>query len=109
MKEYVVYLTDDALKDVEEIIDYIAEYDALEKATHVLHQLEKTFDSLRKSPDRGSIPRELLALGMHDYREVFFKPYRVIYKVLNEGVYVYLVVDGRRDLQALLQRRLLGA
>ncbi|MDT8366914.1 MAG: type II toxin-antitoxin system RelE/ParE family toxin [bacterium] len=109
MKKHVVYLTDDALKDVEEIFDYITDHDTPEKATHVLNQLEKTFDSLRTSPARGAIPTELLDLGMHDYREVFFKPYRVIYKVLSEGVYIYLVVDGRRDLQALLQRRLLGA
>ena len=109
MKEYVVYLTDDALKDIEEIVGYIADHDTPEKAAHVLHQFEKTLDSLRTSPDRGAIPRELQALGMRDYREIFFKPYRVIYKVWDEGVYVYLVVDGRRDLQALLQRRLLGA
>ncbi|MBA3017875.1 MAG: type II toxin-antitoxin system RelE/ParE family toxin, partial [Desulfobacteraceae bacterium] len=47
--------------------------------------------------------------GIRDYREIFFKPYRIIYRIDNENVYVYLIVDGRRDMQTLLQRRLLGA
>ena len=52
-------------------------------------------------------PKELLALGVREYREVFFKPYRIIYRVQDETVYVLLIADGRRDMQSLLQRRLL--
>jgi hypothetical protein len=37
------------------------------------------------------------------------KPCRVIYRVMDKNVYVLLMVDGRRDMQSLLQRRLLGA
>ncbi len=66
-------------------------------------------ETLATSPERGSHPKELLALGIREYRQAFFKPYRVIYRVVGERVYVYLIVDGRRDMQALLQRRLLGA
>ena len=58
-------------------------------------------------PERGSHPKELLRLGIRDYRQTYFKPYRVIYRVVGQRVYVYLIVDGRRDLQTLLARRLL--
>jgi hypothetical protein len=44
-----------------------------------LKQIEKTFSRLSKFPDRGTHPKELLALGIREYREVFFKPYRIIY------------------------------
>jgi len=47
-------------------------------------------------------------LGIHDFREVFFKPYRIIYRVDRNTVYVYLVADGRRDMQTLLSRRLIN-
>ena len=64
-------------------------------------------------PERGAWTKELLALGIREYRETYFKPYRVIYRVSQSDtrpmVYVYLIVDGRRDLQALLQRRMLRA
>ncbi|NBS83035.1 MAG: type II toxin-antitoxin system RelE/ParE family toxin, partial [Betaproteobacteria bacterium] len=35
-------------------------------------------------------------------------PYRVIYRVADNKVIIYLIVDGRRDMQAVLARRLLG-
>ena len=58
-------------------------------------------------PERGSHPKELLELGIREYRQMFFKPYRLIYRVTGGKVYVHLVVDGRRDMQTLLSRRLL--
>jgi toxin ParE1/3/4 len=33
----------------------------------------------------------------------------VIYRVVEERVYVYLIADGRQDVQSLFARRLLGA
>jgi toxin ParE1/3/4 len=64
---------------------------------------------LSEFPERGAYPKELLALGVREYREIFFKPYRIIYRVLNKNDYVLLIADGRRDMQSLLQRRLLDA
>jgi len=51
---------------------------------------------------------ELRGLGDQQYHQVFFKPYRLIYRVVDERVAVYLIADGRRDMQSLLSRRLLG-
>ncbi|MBI9084032.1 MAG: type II toxin-antitoxin system RelE/ParE family toxin [Desulfobacterales bacterium] len=58
-------------------------------------------------PERGVGPKELQALGILDYREIFFKPYRILYRVMAKSVYVLMIADGRRDIQRLLQRRLL--
>jgi len=60
-------------------------------------------------PARGSYPRDLLDLGIKEYRQVFFKPYRLIYRVVARDVVVFVIADGRRDMQSLLARRLLGA
>jgi len=102
-----VMLTGGAARDLEEIYDYVARRDAPGKADRLLEHLEEVFSSLSESPERGAFPKELLALGIREYREVFFKPYRIIYRVLDKAVYVLLIVDGRRDMQTLLQRRLL--
>jgi toxin ParE1/3/4 len=32
----------------------------------------------------------------------------MIFRIIGQRVYVYLIVDGRRDMQGLLARRLLG-
>jgi toxin ParE1/3/4 len=71
--------------------------------------LLKAAEGLATLPERGSRPRELLALGIHEYRQVFFKPYRLIYRIIGQQVFIVLIADGRRDMQTLLARRLLGA
>ena len=104
-----VLLTNDAARDLEELYDYIALHDAPQKADYVLDQIEKAFSKLSEFPERGAYPKELLTLGIREYREIFFKPYRIIYRVIEKKVYVLLIVDGRRDMQLLLQQRLLDA
>jgi toxin ParE1/3/4 len=106
---FTVWLTHDAARDLDELYDYIALHDAPRKADYVLERIEKAFSQLSEFPERGAYPKELLALGVREYREIFFKPYRIIYRVLNKNDYVLLIADGRRDMQSLLQRRLLDA
>lgn len=104
---YKVLLTDDAVRDLEELYDYIYEHDSPEKADYVLDKIENSFTTLAELPDRGTYPKELSALGIRDYREVFFKPYRIIYRTIGKSVYIFLITDGRRDMQTLLNQRLL--
>jgi len=106
---FAVLLTADAARDLEDLYQYIAVHDAPGKADPVLTNIENVFGSLSEFPERGVYPKELLALGIRDYREIFFKPYRVIYRVAGDVVHVLLITDGRRDMQTLLQRRLLAA
>ena len=102
-----VLLTDDAAHDLEELYEYIEQHDSPAKAEHVLEHIEKSFLSLSGNPQRGAYPKELSNLGIREYREILYKPYRIIYRVLDNAVYVLLIADGRRDMQTLLQRRLL--
>ena len=106
---FAVLLTNDAARDLEELYDYIALHDAPQRADYVLEQVEKAFSTLSEFPERGAYPKELVSIGIREYREIFFKPYRIIYRVIDKNIYVLLIVDGRRDMQTLLQRRLLDA
>ena len=103
----LVQLTNDALRDLEEICSYIDRHDSPGRADHVLDRIEKAFTSLVEHPERGRYPTELLDIGIRQYREVFFKPYRIIYRVMGDKVYIMAIVDGRRDMRTLLERRLL--
>lgn len=106
---FAVLMTQDAARDLNEIYDYIAVHDAPRKTDYVLEKIEKVFSGLAEFPQRGAYPKELMAIGVREYREVFFKPYRIIYRVMDRHVYILLIADGRRDMQSLLQRRLLNA
>jgi len=107
--KFEVLLTEGAEQDLEAIHDHIAEFDCVANANHVLDRLMVVVASLSRFPERGSYPKELLALGIKEYRQTAFKPYRVIYRVTASKVIAYLIADGRRDMQSVLARRLLGA
>lgn len=104
-----VLLTRGAEQDLEAIYDYISEFDCVANANYVLDELMGIVESLSRFPERGSYPKELVGLGIKEYRQAFFKPYRVIYRVTGSQVIIYLIADGRRNMQTVLARRLLGA
>jgi len=106
---YRVLLTQGAEQDLASICAHIAEFDHPANADHVLERLLATAEQLALMPERGSYPRELLALGIKEYRQVFFKPYRLIFRVVERDIVVFVIADGRRYFQSLLSRRLLGA
>ena len=108
-RKYEVLLTEGAEQDLESIYGYMAEFDCKANADHVLDRLWEVVESLSTFPERGACPKELMVLGIREYRQVSFKPYRVIYRVTAQKVYVYAIADSRRDMPSLLVRRLLGA
>ncbi len=105
---FKVLLTQGAERDLESIYDYIAEHDSHGNADYVLDKLLEVVATLSAFPERGTHPKELIALGIREYRQVHFKPYRLIYRVTGKQVFIYIIADGRRDMQALLSRRMLG-
>ena len=107
--KFEVLLTEGAEQDLEAIHDYISEFDCVANANYVLGELMDVVETLSKLPERGSYPKELVGLGIKEYRQTFFKPYRVIYRVTGSQVIIFLIADGRRDMQSVLARRLLGA
>jgi toxin ParE1/3/4 len=106
---YEVLVTRGAEQDLESIHDYVAEFDCVANANDVLDQLMEVVEGLAQFPERGNYPLGLATLGIKEYRQTSFKPYRVIYRVVGSQVVIDLIVDGRRDMQSVLARRLLGA
>jgi toxin ParE1/3/4 len=105
--KYSVDLTRSAQADLIDIVEWIAGNDSTERAMHVLGQIQSRLESLIRHPERDSVPSELKSLGIDKYRQVFFKPYRIIYQIRGQHVIVNLIADGRRDMSVLLQRRLI--
>ncbi|HID7803199.1 TPA: type II toxin-antitoxin system RelE/ParE family toxin [Proteus mirabilis] len=103
-----VVMTKDAETDLEDIYNYIADHDSIDNADYVLDELLKVTNTLTNFPMKGSIPKELQSLGIREYRQIFFKPYRVIYRTIAKQVVIFIIEDGRRDMQTLLTRRRLG-
>jgi toxin ParE1/3/4 len=107
VKRYRVRIIEDAEQDLIDIYIYVAVNDSAQRANYVLDQLESLCLSLAELPDRGHVPPELDRIGVTTYLEVHFKPYRVIYQITGRDVDIHGVLDGRRDMQTLLERRIL--
>jgi len=107
VKRCRVRVIEDAERDLIDIYHYVATRDSPENAAYVLEQLESLCLALAALPRRGHIPPELDRIGVTDYHEVHFEPYRVIYQIIGQNVFVHCVLDGRRDIPSLLERRLL--
>jgi len=105
--KYQVFIISDAEKDLYEIFKYIATYDSDEKAECMLDELEKTCNSLSQFAERGHIPLELEQIGVFNYREIHYKPYRIIYQIIKDIVSIHCILDDRRDMHQLLEERLI--
>ncbi len=94
-----------AHRDLESLIRYIAQ-DSSINAKKLLGQLQSKAESLRSVPERIRLVPELLKHGLGLWRELIVRPYRMIYRVDEQTVYVLAVLDSRRDLEDLLLERL---
>jgi toxin ParE1/3/4 len=103
---FSVSITAGARNDLRAIHSYIRENDSREKADYVAQSILRVIQTLQEMPTRGVHPAELLNLGNRSYRELFFKPYRILYKIRENTVFIMLIADGRRDMQSLLADRL---
>ncbi len=104
---YQVNIIGDAENDLFEIYAYILEHDSIKSAEYVLSEIEKVCVSLEHMSQRGHVPPELSRISVVQFLEVHFKPYRVIYEIEGNKVFVHCILDGRRDLYDMLAKRLL--
>jgi len=104
-KKYFVKWTTPARDDVNEIIDYISETN-IKYAVKILDSIEEKVKKLDMNPERHRIVPELEKYGYLIYREIIVEYWRVMYKIENNYVYIMLVIDGRRNLEDLLLKKM---
>jgi len=59
-------------------------------------------------PNRGRVVPELKFYNIITYRELIVAPWRIIYRIENDTVYVLSIIDGRRNVEDLLLARLIN-
>jgi len=107
MNRRVVVLPE-AEDDLVAIYRFVAENDSINHADGLLDKIENKCSSLSELSRRGHRVPELKRMHVGTFREIHFKPYRIIYQVVGNSVFIHAVLDGRRELQELLEKRILG-
>jgi len=105
-KKYYIKWAAPAREDVNEIIEYISKTN-INYATKILDSIEKKVKKLDMFPERNRIVPEFEKNGYLVYREIIVEYWRIIYKIENDYVYIMLVIDGRRNLEELLLKKII--
>ena len=83
-----------AEEDLEEIWSFIAERDA-EAADRLIDEITGRFDHLLAYPEAGRARHELLV----NLRSLPVKRYVIFYQLTDDGVEIFRVLHGSRDVQ----------
>lgn len=92
--------------DLRELRRYVRQRFGDKAWVQSLRALRAAIGRIATHPEAGRVPDELVPLGLPQYRQVLAGANRVIYERRGDLAYVHLVCDARRDLKAVLMRRL---
>jgi len=103
---YNIFWTDAAAKDLQVIIDFIAQRNP-ERAGEISKRVQQQIGALGRFPFRSRLVPELKVIGLDFYREWIIEPYRVLLRIRGHQVIILVFFDGRRDLEEILFERLI--
>lgn len=103
---YKLKWTTNAKDDLLNIVTYIKK-DSLSTASDIYQRVRKKANSSNFFPLKSRVVPELQKEGITFYREVIASPWKVIYKVGNDTVYIMAILDSRQNVEELLLQKLL--
>lgn len=103
---YKIYWSMVAENDLKGIIEYIAR-DNIANAKKAFERIKEKALDLNVFSERGRIVPELADYGITLYREIIVPPWRVIYRISDNKVYVLSVLDSRQNVEDVLLKRLI--
>lgn len=92
--------------DLKEIKKYILENFSEETWLSCYDKIKQSIHVVQLFPESGSLPVELEALHLMQYRQVVSGQNRIIYQIEKLMIYIHLICDTRKNLSGLLMRRL---
>lgn len=107
VQRFEVLWTETAIRDLEEIVDYVEQQGAPMAAQKIFDSIAESSRALDLVPLRGRIVPELARFEITIYRELIIPPYRMLYRVSADRVFVVGVFDSRRNLEDILLARFL--
>ena len=101
--------TRNALDDLQDIRSYLKRSESPEYAKKVTQEIVDEVTSLKEWNNKGSFVPELEDLHLTTHRQLLAGQYRIIIERGQDTVHVHMIAHTRRDLEALIRRRLFNA
>lgn len=103
---YNVFWTRSAQVDLLEIIEYIKS-DSEINAYKIFEKIKQKTSKLNQMSFKGRILPEFREYNINKYREIIVSPWRIIYIIEEQHVYILSVIDSRRDTEELLFKKIM--
>ena len=95
-----------AADDFREVFEYLKSQSQT-VARSFVDQVDSVVRRLGTHPRSGRIVPELKKQNISRYREVVLNPWRLFYRYEQDTVYIVSLIDGRRNIEEILFRRVL--
>ena len=102
MDKYEVELLAPAWQELEEIADMHLALVGAESAQKITDKILDDIDNLELSPYLGKACEEQL-LAIDNYRRLVSGKYLCFYRIIGRKVYIYHIVNGKRDYPKLFE------
>ena len=100
--------TKNAKDDLLNIVTRIKEDGSPTTAKEIYKRLKDKAHSSNLFPLKGRVVLELQIEGIMHYREIIVTPWRIIYKVGSDTVYIMSIIDSRQNVDNLLLEKILS-
>ena len=104
-KNYYIKWASPALDDLDEIIEYISKTN-LTYAIKIMDKIYEQVNKLNMNPERCKIVPELEKYGYLLYRQLIVDYWKVVFKIEGNIVYIMLVIDGRRNIEDIILKKI---
>ena len=105
-KRFEINWSEQAALDLERLITYIASENP-KTAGQILKKIRTEVSQLDYLPFRGRIVPEFEEQGFLLFRELVITPWRIVYRVSFEHIYILAAFDSRKNVDDILLERFL--
>ncbi|MEA1910523.1 MAG: type II toxin-antitoxin system RelE/ParE family toxin [Spirochaetota bacterium] len=98
----------DASLDLVDIVSYIKIDSGKGIAKEIYTRIKSEVDKIVDFPKAGIIVPELADIGITDIYQIIVSPWKVYYKVIEDKILVLSVIDGRRNLEEILYKKIIS-
>lgn len=102
-----IVILESAEHDLKDLRSYVVKNFSSDAWQDNYTKLKESIRNLKTFPLAGGIPDEIAKLNLSQYRQLVSGQNRIVYEVRQDRIYIHMIVDVRRDMHALLTRRLL--
>ena len=99
--------TEDAAEDLIDIVAFQKAKYGSDRARKVYDSIQNAIHSISNFAQKGRVVPELVTLGITSYNEVIHSPWRILYKISNDSIYITSLIDGRRNVEEILYKKVI--